>query len=189
MMRGEFDSMTTLYKAMPDFAPKPFAWGKYESVRNTYFFICDFRDLDDDPPAPENFVSKLVELHQKNNSPNGQYGYRMTTFNGNLPQDNAWAPTWEEFFTKGMRHMLKLEEKSHGPNEELQKLSVPFFEKVIPRLLRPLETGGRSIKPSLVHGDLWYGNAATDNETEQPLIFDACVFYAHNECKQNSLLI
>jgi protein-ribulosamine 3-kinase len=27
-----------------------------------------------------------------------------------------------------------------------------FFEKVIPRLLRPLETGENSIKPVLIHG-------------------------------------
>lgn len=59
----------------------------------------------------------------------------------------------------------------------------PFFEKVILRLLRPLETGGRSIRPTLIHGDLWHGNAETDAETGQPIIFDAASFYAHNECK------
>ena len=40
--------------------------------------------------------------------------------------------------------------------------------KVIPRLLRPLETGGRQIKPSLVHGDLYSGNVSVDAVTGGP---------------------
>jgi len=59
--------------------------------------------------------------------------------------------------------------------------------KVIPRLLRPMETGGRSIKPALVHGDLWCGNAAVDTQTDRPLIYDPASFYAHNECKSSTL--
>ena len=37
------------------------------------------------------------------------------------------------------------------------------------------------MKPSLIHGDLWYANSGIDIETGKPLIFDACSFYAHNE--------
>jgi fructosamine-3-kinase len=58
-----------------------------------------------------------------------------------------------------------------------------IIAKVIPRLLRPLETEGRSVIPQLVHGDLWDGNTAVDAVTEKPLIFDACSSYAHHECK------
>ena len=57
-----------------------------------------------------------------------------------------------------------------------------MVEKVIPRLLRPMETNGRSIKPALVHGDLWCGNAAIDVQADAPLIYDPSSFYAHNEC-------
>ena len=68
-------------------------------------------------------------------------------------------------------------------------MATPFFDKVVPRLLRPLETGGRSIRPSLIHGDLWHGNAETDAETGEPVIFDAASFYAHNECKSAKTLV
>lgn len=50
--------------------------------------------------------------------------------------------------------MLDLDLKAAGPSE-LQDLAPGMFEKVIPRLLRPMETNGRSMKPSLVHGELW----------------------------------
>ena len=52
---------------------------------------------------------------------------------------------------------------------------------MIPRLLEPLQSEGRSIKPCLVHGDLWDENTATDMDTGEPFIFDAGSFYAHNE--------
>ena len=81
--------------------------------------------------------------------------------------------------------MLELEEESQGYNEEMRRLSNAIMTKVIPRLLRPLETEGRQIQPRLVHGDLWDGNTSTDVETDSPIIFDAAAFYAHNECRFN----
>lgn len=56
-----------------------------------------------------------------------------------------------------------------------------ILEKVIPRLMRPLETGRRNIQPCLVHSDIWLGNVKPDAETEQPIIFDSCAFWGHNE--------
>jgi len=45
MMNGEFESMTVLYTAVPDFVPKPCAWGSYESIPDTHFFMCEFRSV------------------------------------------------------------------------------------------------------------------------------------------------
>ncbi|GAB1200665.1 hypothetical protein APSETT444_010039 [Aspergillus pseudonomiae] len=94
---------------------------------------------------------------------------------------NEWEDSWEVFFAKNMRMALDLEIKAKGPDPELDYLIPILFDKVIPRLLRPLESDGRSVKPSLVHGDLWYGNSGIDVQTGEPLMFDACSFYAHNE--------
>lgn len=80
--------------------------------------------------------------------------------------------------------MLVLEEQAQGPQSDEMKIVLgALFDKVIPRLLRPLETDGRSIVPSIVHGDFWHGNCATDVETNDPLLFDASAFWGHNECK------
>ncbi|KAF4343917.1 hypothetical protein FBEOM_2152 [Fusarium beomiforme] len=128
------------------------------------------------------FASLLSEMHQKSVSPTGKFGFHITTYAGNLPQYVAWEDGWETFFAKSMRQALDLEIKAKGASDEMEVLSEALFEKVIPRLLRPLESDGRSVKPSLVHGDLWYANAGIDVETDQPLVFDACCFFAHNEC-------
>lgn len=84
---------------------------------------------------------------------------------------------------KNMKQVLELELETKGPDPEFDMLVPALFDKVIPRLLRPLESEGRSVKPSLVHGDLWYANSGIDVVTDESLVFDACSFYAHNECE------
>lgn len=211
MMHGEFESMSALYSIVPDFVPKAHAWGSYKSIEDMHFFLCDFQyvnysfsdmanhrclqeiqfdcehqltinsDMTEELPDINRFTANVARLHLNSVSPNGKYGFHTTTYMGPLPQDNTWCDTWEEFFIRGMKRMLLLEEKAQGYNEELKELTTKMYEKVIPRLLRPL-TVLNSIKPVLIHGDLWYGNCCTDNATDQPIVFDACAFWAHNEC-------
>ena len=137
----------------------------------------------DELPDINGFASKVAELHMKSKSPNDKFGFPVTTFSGNAPQDNSWTDTWEEFFIQAVNHMLRLEEEAQGPSEEMRSLGKALVDKVIPRLLRPMEIEGRKVTPCLVHGDLWYGNACRDLRTNTPIIFDACSFYAHNECE------
>jgi protein-ribulosamine 3-kinase len=125
-------------------------------------------------------------LHQKSISPTGKFGFHITTGAGNLLQFIGWEDSWETFFTKSMRWALDLEierTQRKGRSEELDVLSRALFDKVIPRRLRSLENEGRSVKPSLVHGDLWYANSGLDVDDGQPLVFNACCFFTHNECE------
>lgn len=183
-LKGEFESVSAIRKITQDFVPEPIAWGTYHSQPDTHFYLCEFRDLvADELPEPRAFCEKLAALHKNGVSPNGKFGFHVVTYNGNLPQENGFTDTWEEFFVNGLKHMLRLNLEAGGPSQELEDLMPPMFDKVIPRLLRPLEIGGNSVVPSLVHGDLWCGNAALTSEDEAPLIFDPSCFWAHNECK------
>lgn len=56
-----------------------------------------------------------------------------------------------------------------------------LYGKVRPRLLRPLETRGNTLRPCLVHGDLWDGNAAVQAKSSRLCFFDASSLWAHNE--------
>jgi protein-ribulosamine 3-kinase len=145
--------------------------------------LCKFYDFAEGVLEPISFCEKLARLHSSHTSPEGKFGFHCVTYNGNLPQDNTWFDSWEAFFDNGLRHVLKVREERAGPNPELDTLLPPLFDKVIPRLLRPLESGGRKIQPSLVHGDLWCGNAGIINEsTEEGIVYDPSSFWAHNEC-------
>ncbi|KAL2842496.1 Fructosamine kinase-domain-containing protein [Aspergillus pseudodeflectus] len=181
MTNSEFQSMSAMHSILPEFVPRPIACGSYRTIPDTHFFLCEFREMSDDLPDPYNFAALLSKLHQKSISPTGKFGFHITTYAGNLPQYVVWEDSWEVFFTKSMKQALDLEVQKKGPSEELDVLSCVLFEKVIPRLLRPLESDGRKVKPSLVHGDLWYANSGIDANTDQPLVFDACCFFAHNE--------
>ena len=183
MLYGEFESMKAIHALSPDFVPKPIAWGTYETIPDTHFFVCQYREMTDEMPDPHEFSSQLAALHRDSKSPNGKFGFHMTTYSGNLPQMNEWEGSWETYFTKNMRFALNLEIEAKGPDPEFDVLIPTLFDKVIPRLLRSLESEGRSVKPSLVHGDLWYANSGIDVNTGESLVFDACCFYAHNECE------
>ena len=183
MVMAEFESMRAAHDVVPEFVPTPIAWGAYTSLSDTCFFLCEFREMIEDMPEPHQFAALLSTLHQKSVSPTGKFGFHVTTYAGNLPQFVEWEDSWEKFFTKSMRQALDFEIERKGPSEELEVLSQALFERVIPRLLRPLESDGRTVKPSLVHGDLWYANSGIDVDTGLPLVFDACCFFAHNECR------
>ena len=187
MMEGEFESIKVINQVVPGFAPIPMAWGTFKSSSDLHFFLCSFHEMDDELPEMKIFSARLAQLHMDSMSPTGKYGFHVPTYNGNLFQDVRWTDTWEECFTNGTRKDLELEEEARVLSEELRALSKQLLEKVIPRLLRPLETGGRFIKPCFVHGDLWYGNASNDIETAKPMVFDAAGFYGHNECTLSDL--
>lgn len=159
MTQGEYRSMLEIYSVTPRFAPKPLTWGTFKSNPNLHFFLCDFITMDNQLPEISKFAESLAELHRESKSPDGKFGFYVPTYNGNLFQDVRWTDTWEECFLNGTRKDFQLEREACGPSPELEKLSVLLLEKVIPRLLRPLETEGRTVKPCLVHGDLWHGNS------------------------------
>jgi len=182
MARGEFESAKEIYDVIPVFTPRPIAQGPYKSNPDKYFLLFEFRSMTGQQPSPDEFATNLVAMHQKGTSPNGKFGFHVTTYPGNLPQATGWEGSWEVFFAKNLRLALDLEVSRKGADPEIDNLVPMLFDKVIPRLLRPLETNGRTVKPCLVHGDLWYGNAGVDAGNNASLIFDACCFYAHHEC-------
>lgn len=182
MMLGEFTAMNKIRAVAPELVPRPIARGTYSTLDDVHFFLCEFRNMTEDLPHIDVFPAMMTELHRNGTSEDGRFGFPVTTYHGNIPIDHGWSDTWEEYFTRTTRLLLDKEREVQGPDERLDGLIGPFFDKVVPRLLRPLETGGRSIRPSLIHGDLWHGNASMDGDTEKPLIFDAASFYAHNEC-------
>ncbi|KAI1284206.1 Fructosamine kinase-domain-containing protein [Xylaria sp. FL0933] len=143
----------------------PIAHGTYETIPDIHFFLCEFRNMSD----------------RSSESPTGKFEYHITTYSGNLPQMTEWEDSWEAFFSKSLRHALDLEIAAKGHHPKFDALLPVLFDVVILRLLRPPENEGRSIKPSLVHGDLWYANSRIDQNTGESLIFDAYCFYAHSE--------
>lgn len=184
MMEGEFHSMTALYTTLPEFFPEPYAWGKFSQNqgRPTYFFLCNFIEMSNDIPDPTELCRKVAELHKRSVSPTGMFGFHTTTCQGNLPQaTNLWDPSWESYFRKMLTNAMNLNTEHNGTWNDLEEVVEKVKTIVLPKLLGPLESEGRSIKPSLIHGDLWDGNVGIAYETGEIYAFDAGAYYAHNE--------
>ena len=183
MVSGEFMAMKRIHAVKPHFVPQPIHWGTYEKLNDIHFLLCEFRQMQNQLPGMEPFARLMAELHQGTTSPSGKFGFDCLTYHGNVPIHHGWHDSWEQYFTRTTRALLETEQAVRGENDTISNLSKPFFDKVVPRLLRPLETGGNFIKPCLIHGDLWHGNVAVDARTREPIIFDAAGFYAHHECE------
>ena len=182
MIQGEFNAMVEIHKTMPEFVPKPLSWGKYRDGHpDTYYFLEEFVKMSHLLPEPNQLCSKLVKLHQDSVSPTGKFGFHVTTCNGRTPQEVSWESSWTVFFTKLLRHVAKIDFEVNGMWDELEILENRIFGRVIPRLIGILESDGRSVKPCLIHADLWEGNTGTSEETEKIYVFDSGAFYAHNE--------
>ncbi|KAI0107808.1 Fructosamine kinase-domain-containing protein [Nemania sp. FL0031] len=180
MCEGEYESLKAMNEVVPSFIPKVYAWGPLEKGPG-YFLLAEFRDVGKQPPDPPILCKRLAELHMNSKSPEGKFGFHVTTCHGNLPQDVGWEASWTEMFTKILSRAMSLDLERHGPSREFSAYKPLLFDIIIPRLLRPLETEGRSIKPCLIHGDIWDENCADDANTGEPFAFDAGSLYAHNE--------
>ncbi|KAL9620754.1 MAG: hypothetical protein Q9160_004767 [Pyrenula sp. 1 TL-2023] len=180
-LKGEFVSMTAIHRTASDFCPMPIAAGSYASDPDVHFYICNFIDMTEEIAELDTLPAKLADLHAHGVSPNGKCGFPVPTSQGALIMPNTWTSSWEKFFSDMMQRLFAWEKDMHGEDKEMNALTEAIIDKVIPRLLRPLETGGREIKPCLVHSDLWDGNTSIDAATDKPIIYDASSTYAHNE--------
>lgn len=184
MIAAEFSSLSEIYKWSPALAPIPYATGEFrDSKIPTYFLLMEFLEMQTGPPEPANFMRQLADLHHRSTSPTGQFGYRMVTCVGPNAQDTTWESSWSTFYARLLRQFYERELNVCGPSKDgkYEAAMELLITRTIPALLEPLQADGRTLKPSLVHGDLWEENTGTEFEGGQPKIFDPAVFYAHNE--------
>ncbi|KAI1331844.1 Fructosamine kinase-domain-containing protein [Xylariaceae sp. FL0255] len=187
MARGEFESQKALKEIIPVNIVAPVAWNRFQSDPRMAFYLTHFRHLLDELPTTSQLLPIVKKIHESSSSPTGKFGFPVTTFWGPLPMDNSWTDSWEEYFTRKFRSALEYGQIPCGKDDELSDLGDKIIQKVIPRLLRPLQSGGRNIKPILCHGDLYDANVQIDASTGHPILFDPCCFYGHHEMDFQSM--
>lgn len=185
MCEGEFESLKAIYAVSPGFVPKPYAWGKYDKIdgetNDIYFLLAEFKDVGEQPADPVRLAARLADMHRRSISPTGKFGFHISTCHAKIAQAvNTWEDSWCTLYSNHLGHVMDLARPIlQWPEFDIVcKLTL---EKVVPRLLLPLQSDGRVLKPSLIHGDCWDGNTATDMNTGEAFVFDVCSFYGHNE--------
>ncbi|KAH9905023.1 Fructosamine kinase-domain-containing protein [Xylariomycetidae sp. FL2044] len=187
---GEHYSASIISSCVPEYGPNPVGSGMYlnEKGQPTYFYIQRFHAMViDKAPDPAELASTMAKLHRGTSSPNGMFGYPIVTGRGTAQRTEHWSKSWATQFIYLLSDLIDLDNQINGHWSQLDDAYRQLIEYVIPRLLGVLQSGGRSITPVLVHGDLWEGNVATDRETGKVIVFDfdECM-YAHNELEMGT---
>ena len=100
-----------------------------------------------------------------------QFGWERNNTIGSTPQENDWTTNWAEFFAQHrIGYQLKLAQRRGG--------NFPERERAIAAVQENLAK--RQPQPSLVHGDLWSGNAAVTTSGE-PVILDPAIYWGDRE--------
>ena len=99
------------------------------------------------------------------------FGWDINNTIGSILQINNWRANWAEFWAEHrIGYQLKLAKSRGGHFPQGGRLL-----KLIPELL-----AGHRPEPSLVHGDLWSGNAGVTPAGE-PVIFDPATYFGDRE--------
>jgi fructosamine-3-kinase len=103
-----------------------------------------------------------------------QFGWNRDNTIGSTPQPSAWTDDWIGFFRQhrlGFQLRLAADNGLGGNIQALGESLLLRLEGFFP---------GHRPAPSLLHGDLWGGNAAYDLAGE-PVIFDPAVYFGDRE--------
>jgi protein-ribulosamine 3-kinase len=117
------------------------------------------------------FGQQLALLHQQVQP---YFGWHTDNTIGSTPQPNSPNDDWITFYrSQRLQHQLDLAARK-GYRGHLQTIGEQLCGKVGHFFV------GYNPQPSLLHGDLWGGNAATDTHGN-PVMFDPACYYGDRE--------
>ena len=103
----------------------------------------------------------MASAHRKRGP---RFGWSRDNYIGSTPQPNGWCDDWAEFWLeRRMRPQIELA-KRNGFNVDFPATSLLKNHNPV---------------PSLLHGDLWSGNAGFT--ADGPVVFDPAVYYGDRE--------
>ena len=107
----------------------------------------------------------------------GAFGFTVDNTIGGTAQPNPWTNDWPTFFAEHrLRHMLRLLNRPGltRPGEVVASRIGDLFE-------------GVTVRPALLHGDLWSGNisvvAGSEATPDEWAILDPASYYGHAEAE------
>jgi protein-ribulosamine 3-kinase len=146
--------------------PEPYLYG------STFLLLEDLQ-----PAAPSQdywsrFGRKLAELHNHQHS---KFGFEHDNYIGSNPQPNSWTENGYEFFAEQRLGFQAEMARSRGLLGRQEVRQVEALSRRLPDLI-PEQPA------SLIHGDLWSGNATSDSQGA-PALIDPAAHYGWVEAE------
>lgn len=169
MFEAEMEGLRELAQASAVRVPAPICCG---CAADRAFLVLEHIEFGDDRLGAMALLGEqLAALHRL---PRPHFGWTRDNTLGSTPQRNTPSSDWLAFWYEHRLGFQLALAREHGASRRLLdkagRLSTDagaFFQGYAPR-------------PSLLHGDLWSGNADTDTEG-RPVLFDPAVYYGDRE--------
>ncbi len=146
--------------------PKPICWGVAD---NCAYIVLEWLNLGSPTTNSWQQMGRNLAAMHRTTSSKG-FGWEQNNTIGSTPQMNNWTTDWVEFYaTHRLGYQFQLAKRRGGNFPQQEELLT-----TLPQLL------SHQVQPSLVHGDLWGGNAAC-TEGGEPVIFDPATYYGDRE--------
>ncbi|HLW05325.1 MAG TPA: fructosamine kinase family protein [Azoarcus sp.] len=123
------------------------------------------------PADGERFAEALSELHGHTGE---RFGWPRDNFIGRTPQPNTEGDSWARFFARNRLAPQLALARANGFDGNLQYHGERLVDRLAALFLE------YNPKASLLHGDLWHGNAAMTADN-QPALFDPAVHRGDRE--------
>ena len=167
MFEAEAVGLRQMAESRTMLVPLPICWGQADQ---SAYIVLEWLELGHGNAAAwEQMGRNLAALHRVT-SPMG-FGWAQSNTIGFIPQLNDWRTDWSDFFAElRLGYQFQLAQQRGGRFPQQERLLA-----AVPKLLE-----GHRPLPSLLHGDLWTGNAAVTQQGE-PIIFDPATYFGDRE--------
>jgi fructosamine-3-kinase len=166
MFEAEADALKELADTNTIKVPQPITHGAASG--QSYLILEALPFGSSKPGSWEAMGQQLAQLHR---STTKRFGWQRDNTIGSTPQHNNWTDDWPTFFR----------EQRLGPQFQLAKGNGFKFARADELLEHVADIlADHSPAPSILHGDLWSGNAGFLHDGT-PVIFDPATYYGDRE--------
>ncbi|MBW4535116.1 MAG: fructosamine kinase family protein [Pleurocapsa minor HA4230-MV1] len=167
MFAAEALGLKQMYATKTITVPQPVCWG---TAANSSYLVLQWLDLGSGSNQSwAEMGRQLAAMHRVGTSQD--FGWELNNTIGSTPQINTWMDNWADFFAEQrIGYQLKLAKRRGG--------NFPESNRVVDLVRNKLAEWQPPV--SLVHGDLWSGNAAISSDGA-PIILDPATYYGDRE--------
>lgn len=169
MFKAEFSGLKEILQTQTVRVPQPLTYGDYS---DTAFLVLEHISLSSkNSQSEQQLGSQLAALHQVQQK---YFGWHQNNTIGSTKQINTASENWVTFWRENrLDYQLTLAEKNGCGKKLIQSGD---------KLCASLDLLFTHYTPSssLLHGDLWSGNAAV-TEHNEPVIYDPACYYGDRE--------
>ena len=167
MFQAEALGLKQMYATKTITIPQPICWG---TVETSSYIVLEWLNLGrGNNDSWWEMGRQLAMMHRQGTAEH--YGWEINNTIGSTPQINTWMDNWADFFAEQrIGYQLRLANRKGG--------NFPDTDNIVSAVRAKL--ADRQPEASIVHGDLWSGNANITADG-QPTIFDPATYYGDRE--------